>query len=386
MKYLRIIFLLLIAVAVISMFTLFSGEDKETLRFRTAVAERGDISQVVTAVGTLNPIEMVSVGTRVSGQITNMYVEVSDEVKKGQLLAEIDPAIPEAQLKQSRNSLEISRISMEQAGRDLNRTRALVAKEYVARVDLEQAEQSYLSAKSSYESAVAQVERDEVNLSYTKITSPINGVIIAQEVTKGQTLASDFQTPNLFKIAGDLAQMKIEVKFSEADISHVKTGLPVKFTVDAFPDKEFTGVVDMVNLNPDTTSGSGVTYAVIVTVENKEKKLLPGMTAYVSVILSEKKDVLRVPAAALRFSPPQEESGGFSRLFSGGGMSFRQRDQERKTTSKEFNSTLYVLKNGQPEVVDVSTGATDEIYIEIKGGTLKQGDQVITGIVPTFSK
>lgn len=385
MKYIRIIAILLVLVVFISFFTLFSEKDEKHAQFRTATVSRGDISQVVTAVGTLNPIEMVSVGTQVSGQITNMYVQVSDEIKKGQLLAEIDPAIPEAQLKQSKNNLENAKLTFEQAERDLARTRTLVAKEYLPKVDLERAEQSYLSAKNSYESSQTQVERDEVNLGYTKITSPIDGVIISQEVTKGQTLASNFQTPNLFKIAGDLAKMKIDVKFSEADISYVKSGLPTKFTVDAFPDEEFTGTVDMVNLNPDTSGGSGVTYSVVVNVENKDKKLLPGMTAYVSVILSEKKDILRVPASALRFTPPIEQKGGFSQLLQGG-IRFRPQDNERKITDKQMNGTVYLLVDGVPKVVDIRSGATDEVYIEILAGDIKEGDTVITGMTPVFNE
>lgn len=382
MKYIRLILILLVLVAIISSLTLFAGDKDSSPRYRTAKVTRGDILQVVTAVGTLNPTEMVDIGTQVSGQIKGIYVNPSDQVKKGQLLAEIDPSIPASQLKQSKNSLETARISLEQAGRNLKRTKALVAQEYVPKVDLENAEQSYVSAKNSYESAVAQVERDEVNLGYTKIISPIDGVIISQEVTSGQTLAANFQTPNLFKIAGDLAKMKIDVKFSEADISHVKKGLPVKFTVDAFTDQEFTGTVELVNLNPDTSSGTGVTYKVVVSVENKDKKLLPGMSAFVSVVLSEKKGVLRVPVTALRFTPEQEAQGGFTQLFQGG-MRFRQRDQEHKTTDKKFNGTVYKL-NGKPEVVDVETGVTDEAYMEIVRGDLKEDDAVITGTVPTF--
>ncbi|MFO0389047.1 MAG: efflux RND transporter periplasmic adaptor subunit [Alphaproteobacteria bacterium] len=386
MKYIKYIILLIIVAAGLASATIFSGDEKKLERFRTAKVTRGDISQVVTAVGTLNPIELISIGTQVSGKITNIFVNIADDVKKDQLLAEIDPSIPATQLKQSKSSLLTSRIAFEQAGRDLERTRMLVNKEYVAKVELERAEQSYISAKNSYENAKIQVERDEVNLGYTKITSPINGTIIAQEVTQGQTLASNFQTPNLFKIAGDLTKMKIDVNFSEADISQVKAGMPVKFTVDAFPDREFTGVVKLVNLNPNSASGSGVTYSVVVEVENQDRKLLTGMTAYVSVILSEKKDVLRVPAASLRFTPPVEQSGGLTQLLQGTPMRFRQQDNQRKSTDKNLNGTVYTLKDGKPEPVDIRAEATDEVFIEITAGDLKEGDTVITGMMPTLGQ
>ncbi len=382
MKYIKrsIVFVILtgLVVGAVAM----SG-DNEQQQYRTAAVDRGDISQVVTAIGTLNPIELISVGTQVSGQITKMHVQVSDEVKKGQLLAEIDPLIPEAQLRQSKTSLQTARITYEQAGRDLKRSKMLVEKNFIAKVELERAEQTYISAANSYELAKTQVERDEVNLSYTKITSPIDGVVIAQEVTMGQTVASNFQTPNLFKIAGDLTKMKIDVNFSEADISQVKMGQPVRFTVDAFPDEEFTGAVKLVNLNPTAGSTSGVTYSVVVEVDNKERKLLPGMTAYVSVILSEKKDVLRVPAAALRFTPPPEQVTGFKRLLSGGGgMRMRPLQREKQVANSSMNGTVYVLRDGIPTAIDVKTGGTDESYMEILTGDVKQGEQVITGIIP----
>ncbi len=387
MKYIKYIVLLIIAAAVLVSTTIFSDDDAQATKFRTAKVTRGDIAQVVTAVGTLNPIELISIGTQVSGKITNMYVNVADDVKKDQLLAEIDPSIPETQLKQSKSSLLTARIAFEQAGRDLERTRMLVKKEFVPKVDLERAEQSYISAKNSYENAKIQVERDEVNLSYTKITSPIDGTVIAQEVTQGQTLAANFQTPNLFKIAGDMTKMKIDVNFSEADISQVKVGLPVKFTVDAFPDREFTGTVRLVNLNPSSVSGSGVTYSVVVDVENADRKLLPGMTAYVSVILSEKKDVLRVPAACLRFTPPMEQqSGGLTQLLQGSPMRFRPREEERKTTDKNLSSTVYILKDGEPEAVDIGIAATDEVFVEVIAGNLKEGDTVITGTMPVLGQ
>ncbi len=360
-----------------------SGGGNSATAWRTDTITRGDIADVVTANGTLNPVQLVNVGTQVSGQISQLYVKLNDEVKAGQLLAEIDPALLNAELKQSKANLETLRTAYEQAARDLNRTRELLKKDYVAKVDLERAQQSYLASKNSYDSAKSQVERDEVNLNYTKITSPIDGVVISQEITLGQTVAANFQTPNLFKIAGDLTDMKIDVSFSEADISRVKVGQPVKFTVDAFPDREFAGEVQMVNLNPNAQSGV-VTYTVVVAVKNEDRVLLPGMTAYVSVTLSEVKDVLRVPAAALRFTPPAEQVSGIKRLLQTGGMRGGMRPPSRTASGNGNNekSTIYLLKGGTPTPVEVKTGASDDTYVEISGEGIAEGDTVVTGIAP----
>ena len=355
-----------------------SGSD-ENGDYRTAQITRGDIAEVVTANGTLNPVEQVNVGTQVSGKIDTIYVKLNDEVKKGQLLAEIDPSLSQAALRQSKASLETSRNAFELARRNLERKRTLYQKQYIAKVELETEEQSYLSAKNGYESAKTQVERDELNLGYTKITAPIDGVIIAQEVAQGQTMAANFQTPNLFKIASDLHSMKIDVNFSEADISKVKIDLPVSFTVDAFPDRTFSGKVQTVNLNPVNQSGV-VTYSVTVVVDNPDKVLLPGMTAFVRVILSERKDVLRVPAAALRFSPPEQQKSGLSRLLQ---FSMRPpRPPGFKNFDEKAPQTIYLLKGSALSPVEVKTGSTDETYVEISGKGVAEGDTVVTGLMP----
>jgi HlyD family secretion protein len=357
-----------------------AGSDENT-SYRTALVTKGSIAEVVTANGTLNPTDLISVGTQVSGQISKLYVKLNDEVKKGQLLAEVDPAIPLAQLKQSRANMETSRTAFELAGRNLERARTLVAKEYVPKTELENSQQNYQSAQNAYENAKSQVEKDEVNLSYTKITAPIDGVIISQEVTEGQTMAANFQTPNLFKIAGDLTRMKIDVAFSEADISKIHAGQPVTFTVDAFADREFSGTVQMVNLNPNNQSGV-VTYTVTVQVENKDKLLLPGMTAFVRVILSEQKDVLRVPAAALRFSPPAERVSGFSRLFQPNVRGARMGGTNKPMSADGNQQTLYLLKDGTLKPVQVKIGSTDDTYVEVSGEGINEGDTVVTGITP----
>jgi len=353
------------------------SEESGAPSWRTVKVTLGSITEVVTANGTLNPVELANIGTQVSGQVSQVYVQVNDQVKKGQLLAEIDPQLLETQLKQSRSYLETARNTLEQTARDMERTKMLLEKDYVAKVDLEHAQQSWLSAKNSYESAKTQVEHDQVNLNYTKITSPIDGVVISQLVTLGQTLAASYQTPNMFIIAGDLTKMKIDVNFSESDISKIKVGMPVTFTVDAYPNKSFNGAMQSVTMNPSSKDGV-VTYTATVSVENPEKLLFPGMTAYVSVKLSETKDVLRVPAVALRFTPPPEQVGGLHRLLQ---MGIRHAVIKPPKVD-DGEAIIYVLRNHELKPVKVDLGVTDDSLVEISGDGIHEGDLVVTGIMP----
>lgn len=374
----------LILLAIIASAALLTGRREDQPQWRTVKVTRGNITDVVTASGTLNPVQLVTVGTQISGQVSHVYAQANDEVKKGQLLAEIDPSLLMAQYKQDQSSMETARVNFEQAGRDLERTKMLLAKDYVARVDLEHAQQSYLSAKNGYESVKAQMERDQVNLGYAKIVSPIDGIVISQDVSLGQTMAASFQSPSLFKIAGDLTQMKIDVNLSEADISKVKANMPVTFTVDAFPGREFTGKVQTVNVNPNNQQGV-VTYTAVVSVNNKDKVLLPGMTAYVTITLSEVKDVLRVPAAALRFTPPEtiNSGGGLLSVLRGGGMRTRMWRGHRPDSGPNNEQTIYLLRDGELIPAQVTTGRTDGSNIAISGADVKEGDTVVTGILPS---
>lgn len=347
--------------------------DQANDKFRFDKITRGDISQAVTANGTLNPIEIASVGTQVSGTVLKLHAEVNDEVKKGQMLAEIDPQLLESSLKQQKSSLEITRLSYEQSGRDLKRARELFAKDYIPRVDVERAEQSFLSSKLSLESAEAQLERAQTELSYSKITSPIDGVIISKEVTEGQTVAASFQAPTLYRIAGSLVEMKIDVTIPESDIGMVKQGMNVTFTADAYPDKTFAGVVDSINLNPN--AGIVVTYTTTVKLRNEDKLLLPGMTAYVNISVMEKKNVLRVPAAALRFTPPEEKQNAIKGLFDPS-SSFRRRqyDASSNTTPK-----IHILRQGALQAVEIVPGMMDDEHVEIASGDVSEGDVVAVG-------
>lgn len=371
-------------IGVVSWGLLAGGNDESSAQFRTAPVKRGDIAEIVTATGTLSPVQMVNVGTQVSGQVSHIYIKLNDEVTQGQLLAEIDASLLAAEVRQMRANLETARVALEQSKRDLDRTRMLVEKDYLPKVDLEKGEQAYLAAKNNFDAGKSQVERAEVNLNYTKIFAPINGVVIGQDVTEGQTVAATYQTPNLFRIAGDLTQMKIDVAFSEADISKVHNGMAVSFTVDAFPERSFSGTVDVVNLNPSNASGV-VTYNVTVLVSNEEKKLLPGMTAYVTVTLSEEKDVLQVPAIALRFAPPPAQVSGLQALFQPG-MRPPRRPPVNLNMPETGIGTIHLLKDGAAAPVEVSIGKSDEVNVAVSGEGIAEGDLVITGMAPAGAR
>ena len=341
--------------------------------YRMDKISRGNISEVVTANGILSPIQVVTVGAQVSGQVKKVYVKVNDKVKKGQLLAEIDPSLLLSQVKQDQSAMEIARITYEQAQRDLERERVLLAKDYVAKVDLEHAQQTYLQAKNSYDSAKTVLERDAVNVEYAKVQSPIDGVIISQDVGFGETLQSSFQSPSMFKVATELSQMQITVSVSEADIPKIKMDMPVKFTVNAFNGREFTGKVQLINLNPNNQPGAPITYNVVVGVENKDFALLPGMSAYVTITLLEKNNILRAPPTALLFTPVQQPASGNANMR----VPYTGRDGDP--------GTVYILKHNVPTPVSVTTGIADDNYVEISGEDITEGQDVITGTLYTGS-
>jgi HlyD family secretion protein len=383
MKALRAIPILVTTAAVSLLVVFLVTGNSDQLSYRTSNVTRGDIAEIVTASGVINPVQMVMVGTQVSGKVNKVYVHVNDRVKADQLLAEIDQSVLVTQLKQDEASLETARMTYEQAERNLDRTRMLMAKDFVAKVDLETAELANTSAKNAYDGAKIVVERDKVNLDYARITSPIDGVVTSQEVTQGETVTASYQTPNMFQIAGDLSQMKIDLSLSEADVRKVQAGMPVTFNVDAYPSREFSGKVQMVNLSPKTPSGlpgsGGASYTAIVEVENKDMSLLQGMTAYVNIMLSKKSNVLRVPAAALRFTPPAKPVTGLRRLA----MMIKLGNTSGVPRGSPSGQTIYLMRDGAPTPVAVATGASDDLNVEVSGDDLKEGDSVVTGMLPT---
>ena len=333
--------------------------------FVTKKVERCTITTMVEASGTINPVNTVSVGSTVSGLIKEIYVDYNSEVKKGQILAQIDPATFEANVQQNLASINNAKATLArlQAEADLNektytRYKNLYAKNFVAKSELDQAESNYLSSKAQINAAKAQITQAQAqyktaktNLGYTKIIAPVDGTVISRKIDLGQPVAASFQAPELFTIAQDLKKMQIEVSVSEADIGRVKEGQEVSYTLDGYPDEEFFGKVTQVRLSPTTVSNV-VTYSVIVEVENEDLKLKPGMSANVSIITEKSEDVLCAPNSALKVSLDK---------------------------SKYENQGVWIIKRGNPIRIDIETGANDDNVVEIKSENLSEGDIVIIG-------
>ncbi|MBQ7155759.1 MAG: efflux RND transporter periplasmic adaptor subunit [Synergistaceae bacterium] len=296
----------------------FFHEEPVTYGLTTSKIDRGDIVSTVTATGELNAINVIEVGTQVSGIIQEIYADFNSQVRAGQLIALIDPSVLQLTLKESEASLAVyqasvasAQASLADAQRQLARNKELLSKKLIARSTVDTSETDVAMKKAALQEARsrvvqgrAAVERARTNLNYTRITSPVNGVVIDRQVDAGQTVASGYQTPTLFKVAEDLTRMQIETQVDEADIGTVAEGQDVTFRVDAFPDEVFAGKVVQVRIAP-STSNNVVTYTVIIHVDNPELKLKPGMTANVSIETARANNVLRIPVAALRFTPPE---------------------------------------------------------------------------------
>lgn len=358
-------------------------------RYKTHTLAKGDVIQTVSANGTLNPVTLVSVGTQVSGTVKKLHVDFNDQVKAGQILAELDDAIYSAQVRQSDAGMASAQASLQLARANEGRMKSLFQQEYVSRQELDQTVQARESAEAQARLARAQNDRDRANLGYSVIRSPVSGVVVDRSIDVGQTVAASFQTPTLFKIAQDLTQMQIYTTFAEADIGAIRVDQPVRFNVDAFPNRSFRGKVKQIRLNP-TTQQNVVTYNVVVAVENLEQTLLPGMTAYVSIVVAQKKDVLLVPNTALRFKPGDGEkpekgsdkSNPDAAKSANGGRPGGQPGAggDRREKRRDAGSgTVYVLDGDQLKPVKMNTGITDARFTEVAGGELKEGDRVITG-------
>ena len=272
----------------------------DTERYKTQAVDQGEVAQNVSANGTLNPVTLVSVGTQVSGTVKRLVVDYNSKVEKNQVLAELDDTLLAAQAGQDAANLRSAKASLELAVASEKRMQTLFAQDYVARQDLDQAVQTRKSAQAAVEQQQAALAKSRANVGYAVIRSPVSGIVVDRQVDIGQTVAASFQTPTLFKIAQDLTKMQIDSAFAEADIGQIKEGQPVRFNVDAFPNRTFHGVVKVIRLNPTTTSNV-VTYDVVISVDNPDQLLLPGMTAYVNINVAKKSDALLVSNAALRF-------------------------------------------------------------------------------------
>lgn len=330
-------------------------------RYETVAVDTGPVRQVVSANGTLNPVVLVNVGTQVSGTVASLHADYNDRVKAGQVLARLDPSLTEAQLAASRASVANADAELQLAAANARRSRDLFDKQMIAQSALDQAESELARAQAQVQLARAQVRRDETNLRYTIIRSPVAGVVIARDVDVGQTVAASFQTPTLFKIAKDLREMQIDTSVAEADIGGIQVGMPVAFSVDAFAAREYAGTVRQIRLNPKIEQNV-VSYNVVIGVDNRDQSLIPGMTANVRILIAERNSVLRVANTALRYRPSNGTGG----------------DGAPKKPGAQSGRTVYRLDDGAPRPVVIVPGIADSRYTEITGGGLKVGDLVVT--------
>ncbi|HSW11199.1 MAG TPA: efflux RND transporter periplasmic adaptor subunit [Solimonas sp.] len=380
----------------------------------TAKVERGDVVAKVTATGTVSALVTVQVGSQVSGRVQDLFVDFNSQVKKGQLIAKIDPRLFQAEVEQQRANLMAAeanltraKVQAQDARRQARRADELAPRGLISQgerdttqANAEVAEASVVSAQASTAQARAALNRAQISLNYTDILSPTDGVVISRAVDVGQTVAASLQAPILFTIAQDLRQMQVNTSVAESDVGKLSSGMKASFTVDAWPGERFRGEVRQVR-DAATTTQNVVTYDAVIDVKNEELKLKPGMTANVTFVYARKENVLRVPNAALRFRLPSagrnggnggggtgtgagkaEGNGGSRAEASSGGEGGEPRQRRRRgDEAPDAPRTLYVLRAGQAQPVQVRAGISDGSYTEVQGDELKEGDELITDLV-----
>ena len=358
-------------------------------KWRTAKVDRGDIRQRISATGILNPVVSVTVGSQVSGTISALYADFNSQVKAGQPIAQIDPTLFETQLGNDEANVRAAKAKTEDAKRQMERGKRLFDDKLMAEQDYQTLVTAYQQALGNESGAQAAVTKDKTNIGYCTIKAPVSGTVISRAVDVGQTVAASFATPNLFVIGKDLTKMQVFATIDEADIGGVKDGQPAFFTVDAFPDTQFKGSVSQVRLQP-TTTNNVVTYTVVVNVPNDDLKLLPGMTANISILTAHESHVLRVPNAALRFNPfaflPEAEKPQGPRPGAGGAPSAMQAKREAGRVVKPEEHVWVLDPAGKPKQLAVTTGISDGQFTEIGGEGVTEGLQVLVGIEDAASK
>lgn len=374
--------------ALLVLFTLSAcGSKTPESSFVTVKADRGRISAKVTASGTLSALVTVQVGSQVSGRIQDLYVDFNSPVKKGQIIARIDPQIYQATADQAQANLLAAeanlakaRVQAQDAERQARRAAELMEQKLIsqaerdtARANSDAAHAGVMAAEGSVAQSKAALNQARVNLGYTKIISPTDGVVISRSVDVGQTVAASLQTPTLFVIAQDLREMQVDTNVAESDIGKLSEGMEVKFSVDAYPGERFKGAIRQIR-NAAQTVQNVVTYDAVVAVDNADLRLKPGMTANVTFAYADKPDVLRVPNAALRYKPSPE-------------LLPKSADTNKpKNERGSGQRTVWVLRDGQPQPVPVKIGISDGALTEIVEGDLKEGDEVITDNKGTSAK
>jgi len=413
----KAIWIVLVAVAAVGLYFAIAGRRKPEAKYRTTLIDRGNITQTVTASGALSAVTTVQVGSQVSGIISKLHADFNSKVKKGDLLAELDPTPFQAQVEQQRATVTKAVVDTRNSEITFNRQKRLLDEGLAAQSDYDGAKAAFDAAKAQVDQAKAGLSQAETNLKYTKITSPIDGIVVARQFDVGQTVAASFQAPTLFTIAQDLTKMQVAADVSESDIGQIKVGEPVRFTVDAYSDRDFRGSVSQIRLNA-TVNQNVVTYPVIVEVSNPDLLLRPTMTANVTIDVATVRDVLRVPNAALRFKPeekvassaedraakmapgagaqggsaPSGAPGGaggapgaatrqFNQTRGGGGPGGGGPGGGKFSGTRRTQSNVYLLAaNGDLKPVQIRTGISDGRNTEVVSGDIKLGDPVVIGL------
>lgn len=329
-------------------------------QWRSATIDRGPLVRSIAASGTLRPVTLVKVGTRVSGSIARIHADFNQQVRKGEVLAEIDTALIRAALAQIAAESAAARADLALAEVQHARNQRLVNRGFLAPSALDESRAALAARRAQLAQLAARRQQEETNLEHATVRAPIDGVVVARDVDVGQTVAASFQTPTLFEIAGDLTRMQIETRVAEADVGELRIGQPARFTVDAHPGATRHAQVRQIRLNPSIEQNV-VTYNVVLDTDNADRRLLPGMTAQVSIELERRDNALRAPNAALRFRPPEAVAPAAS------------------------GAQLYRLEHGQPVAVAVTLGMASDTHTELIDAPLQAGDAVLTGIADDAS-
>ncbi|MDR1361091.1 MAG: efflux RND transporter periplasmic adaptor subunit [Rickettsiales bacterium] len=355
------------AAVVLGIIIAFSGSSKKSAsgEYATVVITRGNLKQVVTATGEIKPLNTIKVGSQVSGNIEKIFVDFNDTVKKGDILLTIDPSVLQASADEAKASLDSAESQRNFDKSEYNRSKTLFDDGFIARAEMEQAKTKFETSEQSVKRAKSQYERALTNLGYATIASPVDGTVISRKVDKGQTVQASFSAPDLFEIAEDLSKMKIETSVSEADIGIIKNGQSVSFTVDAYPTQTFNGAVKQIRLSPTTTSNV-VVYTVVIDVDNSDLRLMPGMTAFVTITVEEKSDVWKAANSAFLVRD-------FKATFSdNAGV------QNGDITPKTYLA-IQKADGKKIDFVSYKKGLITATETEIIADGLEKGDKIITG-------
>ena len=373
-----------ILLIIIGVFWVKGCKKGKAAAYRIENPKRVKIVQTVEASGTINPVTQTSVGTQISGRVEQIFVDYNSQIKKGQMLAVIDPSTYKSNVVQQEANLQKLESVYKNAKRNYERYKKLYSQDLVAKSELDNAEMDYMSANAQVVQGRASLDKAKIDLSYTNVVSPVDGIVISKEVELGQTVAASYQTPTLFLVAEDLTKMQIEVNISEADISKIKEGQKVNFNIDAYSDKNFQGVVSQVR-NAATTISNVVTYTVVVSVDNSDMLLKPGMTANVAIITAEANNALSVPNQALRFVPPDNakiagSKDGQRKNFKGQGLWRQNKDGSIFITEVKTGIT----DGNRTEIISDEITENTPIIVASGAGTKSQASQMRRGGPPGF--